>query len=110
MPSQQQSRKIAAHFTALLPPPVSPAPAPQCLEVLVTLRRELERRALLQQPRVHVSAALGPETQRLREYVRRLQAELAERPGAGRRGSSVWMVACRRASRSGVGGQLFGAD
>lgn len=54
---------------------------PQCLEVLVTLRRELERRQLLRVPLVYVSPALGPETQRLREYVRRLQANLAERPG-----------------------------
>jgi hypothetical protein len=53
----------------------------QCLEVLVTLRRELERRQLLRLPRVHVSPSLGAETQRLREYVRRLQGNLAERPG-----------------------------
>jgi hypothetical protein len=58
----------------------------QCLEVLVSLRRELERRQLLALPRVHVSPSLGPETQRLREYVRRLQGNLAERAGGAVRG------------------------
>lgn len=53
----------------------------QCLEILVTLRRDLERRRLLKVPLVYISPSLGNETQRLREYVRRLQANLAESPG-----------------------------
>jgi hypothetical protein len=63
----------------------------------VTLRRELERRQLLQLPRVHVSPLLGPETQRLREYVRRLQGNLAERAGGGGgqvAGSGSMQAAC----------------
>jgi len=47
----------------------------------MVLRRELERRALLQVPHIHISPTCGIEVQRLREYVRRLQGQLAERPG-----------------------------
>lgn len=65
--------------TSLLPP--ATAPVVQCLEILVTLRRDLERRRLLKVPLVYISPSLGNETQRLREYVRRLQANLAESPG-----------------------------
>lgn len=45
------------------------------------LRRELERRDLLVKPKVHISPSCGTEVQRLREYVRRLQGQLAESPG-----------------------------
>jgi hypothetical protein len=45
------------------------------------LRRELERRDLLQLPRVFISPSCGSEVQRLREYVRRLQGQTVESPG-----------------------------
>lgn len=61
---------------------------PQCLEILVTLRRDLDRRRLLKAPLVYISPSLGNETQRLREYVRRLQANLAETPGGRTAGGS----------------------
>eukprot|EP00878_Enallax_costatus_P033747 GHUV01037300.1.p1 GENE.GHUV01037300.1~~GHUV01037300.1.p1 ORF type:complete len:195 (+),score=40.87 GHUV01037300.1:480-1064(+) len=59
----------------------NPGKRKECLEILVTLRRDLERRRLLKVPLVYISPSLGNETQRLREYVRRLQANLAETPG-----------------------------
>lgn len=49
----------------------------------MSLRRDLERRHLLKVPLVYISPSLGNETQRLREYVRRLQGSLAESPGEG---------------------------
>jgi hypothetical protein len=56
-------------------------PTPQCTEVFQVLRRELERRDLLQPPRVFISPGCDSEVQRLREYVRRLQGQLVESPG-----------------------------
>jgi hypothetical protein len=53
----------------------------QCQDIFLVLRRELERRDLLVKPKVHISPSCGTEVQRLREYVRRLQGQLAESPG-----------------------------
>jgi hypothetical protein len=56
------------------------------------LRRELERRQLLQTPLVFVSPALGPEQLRLREYVRRLQGNLAESERKGNVRQQQWQL------------------
>jgi hypothetical protein len=54
---------------------------PQCMEVYQVLWRDLQRRDLLVMPKVHISPSCGHQEQRLREYVRRLQGQLAESPG-----------------------------
>jgi hypothetical protein len=51
------------------------------MEVYQVLWRELLRRDLLVLPKVHISPACAHQEQRLREYVRRLQGQLAESPG-----------------------------
>lgn len=67
----------------LLPGPALPCTM-QCMEVYQVLWRELLRRDLLVLPKVHISPACAHQEQRLREYVRRLQGQLAESPGGAR--------------------------
>jgi hypothetical protein len=78
---QHEAPPLQTNVLSAPPPCLLLYVAPQCMEVFQVLWRDLQRRDLLVVPKVHISPSCGHQEQRLREYVRRLQGQLAESPG-----------------------------